>query len=79
MAKKVNEMEDGRGFPFRVPAKKVNITEFKIYLETVDCDKGDVDVWKWCVETGTYPSNGSYKEFDSFNEALEYVASFARG
>ncbi len=78
----MDEMKDGEGFPVNIPAKTTNVTGFRIYLEVTYLTEMDDDdspeVWKWHVEVGP-DSNDCYdKEFDSFDEAIKFVASFAK-
>lgn len=76
---KVNEMEDGKGFSFNVPAKTIDINAFRIYLDVTYLmeESDETEIWKWHVEVGTDSNDSFDKEFDSFDEAVKYVASFS--
>jgi len=102
-AKKAAKSKDpNTGFDFKIPAKKVEITEFRIYLDVVETDddwdgttesgmnpfgepdqddqEDDTDPdQKWHVSLGSdYMDALEIKVFDTFAEALKYVADFTK-
>ncbi len=76
----MDEMKDGKGFPCNVPAKTIDITRFNIHLDTTYLTEEDeeIEIWKWHVEVCPDSNDSFDKEFDSFDEAIKFVASFAK-